>query len=116
MERRNDCLKYIINNYQAWPEPHETSHTVKSHMGYSWSLDSDWVLEHDGTQDKITRADYESAKKEAEETVEVTITSITDGNYMIRLESQEGTHDVILNPSEFAKAITGKLAKGRKIN
>ncbi len=49
------------------------------------------------------------------EQAEVVITSITNGNYMIRIEDKDGVKEVILSPSEFAKAITGKLAKGESI-
>jgi hypothetical protein len=46
---------------------------------------------------------------------EVIITAITNGNYMIRIEDEDGVKEVSLSPSEFAKAITGKLAKGESI-
>jgi hypothetical protein len=46
---------------------------------------------------------------------EVIITPITNGSYMIRIEDEDGVKEVILSPYEFAKVITGKLAKGESI-
>lgn len=43
---------------------------------------------------------------------EIQIAQMTNGNYIIRVESNSGITEVILTPTEFAKAVTGKLAKG----
>lgn len=48
-------------------------------------------------------------------TAEVIITQLTTGNYLIRIEDQDGVKEVVLTPTEFAKAITGKLAKGHTL-
>ncbi|EAZ97676.1 hypothetical protein [Marinobacter sp. ELB17] len=42
---------------------------------------------------------------------EVQIAQDTHGFYFIRIEDAEGVKEVRLTPEEFAKAITGKLAK-----
>lgn len=49
------------------------------------------------------------------EQAEVSICANTNGTYMIRIEDKDGVKEVILTPVEFAKAITGKLAKGESI-
>ncbi|WP_196160772.1 hypothetical protein [Reinekea sp. G2M2-21] len=42
---------------------------------------------------------------------EVLMSQNTTGEYFIRIEDAEGIKEVILTPTEFAKAVTGKLAK-----
>lgn len=42
---------------------------------------------------------------------EVQISQNTTGEYFIRIEDADGIKEVILTPAEFAKAVTGKLAK-----
>lgn len=44
---------------------------------------------------------------------EVQIAQMTNSNYIIRIEGSSGITEVILTPTEFAKAVTGKLAKGK---
>lgn len=46
------------------------------------------------------------------EKADVMIAPVTDGNYRILIETEGGEMiEVILTPQEFAKAVTGKLAK-----
>jgi hypothetical protein len=42
---------------------------------------------------------------------EVQIAQNTSGTYFIRIEDEDGVKEVLLTPEEFAKAVTGKLAK-----
>jgi hypothetical protein len=42
---------------------------------------------------------------------EVQIAQDTQGFYFIRIEDAQGVKEVRLTPEEFAKAVTGKLAK-----
>jgi hypothetical protein len=46
---------------------------------------------------------------------EVQIAQNTTGTYFIRIEDENGIKEVQLSPEEFAKAVTGKLAKGTTI-
>jgi hypothetical protein len=47
------------------------------------------------------------------QTAKVIMAGMTSGNYMIRIETENGPMiEAILPPEEFAKAVTGKLAKG----
>lgn len=43
----------------------------------------------------------------------VLISQTTQGDYMVRLETPDGTHEVLLPPEQFAKAVTGTYAQGR---
>ncbi|TBW57408.1 hypothetical protein EZI54_07050 [Marinobacter halodurans] len=43
----------------------------------------------------------------------VLISQTTQGEYMIRIETPEGTQEALLSPEEFAKAVTGKYARGK---
>lgn len=46
---------------------------------------------------------------------EVIIAPNTDGSYMIRITDDKGTKEVELTPTEFAKAVTGKMAIGKSV-
>ncbi len=46
---------------------------------------------------------------------EVMIAQNTTGSYFIRVELESGVIEVQLTPEEFAKAVTGKMAKGTKV-
>ena len=46
---------------------------------------------------------------------DVLIAQNTTGTYFIRIETDIGSTEVQLTPEEFAKAITGKLAKGTTV-
>lgn len=43
--------------------------------------------------------------------VDVVISTLTNGNYMLRIEGASDITQVDLTPVEFAKAVTGTLAK-----
>lgn len=47
---------------------------------------------------------------------EVQIAQNTTGSYFIRIDSAAGTVEVNMTPEEFAKAITGKLAKATTVD
>jgi hypothetical protein len=46
---------------------------------------------------------------------EVIIAQNTSGAYFIRIEDESGIKEVQLIPEEFAKAVTGKLAKATTV-
>jgi len=63
-------------------------------------------------------SDSSAAKSDEQKRIlaEVLVSQNTTGEYFIRIEDAGGIKEVILTPTEFAKAVTGKLAKATVIS
>lgn len=108
---RKDCLSYLVENYDTWPEPSATWHTARSHYGYSWTFshDTGWYLESDLSDDRIVKADFIDAQRN----VSLTCLPQQDGSYKLLVKHRKGEVSYSLTAEEFAKFVSGQNASSQ---